>query len=93
MNVQLKAMPEDRLAEWIINSQESYRESRIEAGEAPELAAQRAEESTERFFGTGSPLPLHQVFDVVSADNGDTIVGHLWIGPQTGSTTDRKSVV
>lgn len=88
MTVQLKPMPEDRLAAWILASQEAFRLSRIEAGESEELAGLRAAESTERYFGTGAPLPLHQVFDVVLPDDGGTIVGHLWIGPQFGSTSD-----
>lgn len=86
--MQLKPMPEDRLATWILASQEEFRLSRIEAGESAELAGLRAAESTERYFGTGRPLPLHQVFDVVIPDAGGTVVGHLWIGPQFGSTTD-----
>ncbi len=88
MSVQLKPMSAERLAEWIPSSQEAYRLSRIEAGESAELAGLRAAESTERFFGSGAPLPLHQVFDVVVADAGGSAVGHLWIGPQFGSTTD-----
>ncbi|PPL19896.1 GNAT family N-acetyltransferase [Microterricola pindariensis] len=88
MNVQLTPMPDDRLAEWILASQEAFRLSRIEAGESEELAGLRAAESTERFFGTGAPLPLHQVFDVVIPDAGGTVVGYLWIGPQFGSTSD-----
>ncbi|AMB57545.1 GNAT family N-acetyltransferase [Microterricola viridarii] len=88
MNVQLKPMPEQRLAEWITSSQEDYRLSRIAAGESEELAGLRAAESTERFFGSGAPLPLHQVFDVVLPDAESTVVGYLWIGPQFGSETD-----
>ena len=82
-------MPADRLAGWIVSSNEAYRLSRIAAGEAPELAAKRATDSSTQFFPEGVPLPLHQVFDVVDAQqSGDTVVGFLWIGPQTGSTTE-----
>lgn len=86
MTVHLKPMPSDRLAEWIKTSNEAYRLSRIEAGESPELAAKRAQESSAKYFENGQPLPLHQIFDVVNSDN--EVVGWLWIGPQDGSETD-----
>ncbi len=85
MTVQLQAMPTERIADWLVVSNEEYRLSRIAAGESPELAAQRAEESSAQHFPNGMPLPLHQVCDIV---DGEEIVGYLWIGPQTGSTTD-----
>ena len=89
MTTALRPMPADRLASWIVSSNEAYRLSRIAAGEAPELAAKRAADSNAQFFPDGAPLPLHQVFDVVDAQQaGDTVVGYLWIGPQNDSTTE-----
>lgn len=85
MTVQLKPMPTDRMATWIVSSNEEYRLSRIAAGETPELAKLRADESDATYFPGGVPLAKHQIFDVV---DGDDIVGHLWIGPQKSSETD-----
>lgn len=85
MTVQLRPMPTDRMAAWLVASNEEYRLSRIAAGESPELASKRAAESSTQYFPDSTPLPLHQVFDVV---DGATIVGYLWIGPQNGSTSD-----
>ncbi|WP_308014439.1 MULTISPECIES: GNAT family N-acetyltransferase [unclassified Rhodococcus (in: high G+C Gram-positive bacteria)] len=82
--VVLRTMPDDRLPEWVERSRGDYRADRVRAGDTLEQATDNAEQSFSAYFPDGRPAPHHQVYDVL---DDETVVGSLWIGPQSIATT------
>ena len=79
MSVSLRPMSAEKMAGWIARGNREYTAERIQSGESPELAQQKADESDAQFFPDGRPLGTHRVSEVVV--DGE-VVGQVWIGPQ-----------
>ncbi len=82
----LVAMPAERLPGWLDRTMAEYVESRIRAGETRERAEANKQQSLDKWFPDGTPLPEHFVWDVL--DDADAVVGYLWIGPFAPGSTD-----
>jgi ribosomal protein S18 acetylase RimI-like enzyme len=76
MATALRPMPDDALGVWRANAEAHYLAERIAAGDTPEYAAGRVEQSR-AYFPDGRPADGQLVFQVV---DGDDVVGALWIG-------------
>ncbi len=79
-------MPADRLPGWLDTTMAEYVESRMQAGESRDQAEENKQRSLDQWFPDGAPLPDHHVWDVV--DDGDVVVGYLWIGPFAAGSSD-----
>lgn len=90
MDVSLRTLSTGDLGPWIERTNREYQESRIAAGESPEVAAAKARESRERSFPGGQPAPGHLVHEVVVPGVAGTpeVVGHLWIAPSAPGSAD-----
>ena len=90
MDVSLRTMSVSELGPWLERSNREYQESRVAAGESPEVAAAKAREFREQHFPGGQPAAGHLVHDVVVPGEGGTpvVVGHLWIAPSTPGSAD-----
>lgn len=75
----LVPMPTERLPGWLEDTMTEYVASRMRAGETRERAEANKQESLDKWFPDGAPLPDHLVWDVT--DGVGDIVGYLWIGP------------
>jgi len=84
MGVMLRAMGAGALAAFLERSSAEYVRERIEAGDSPEYAAERAAQSNAEYFPGGRPAEGQLVFEVVDgserADGGE-VVGTIWLGP------------
>ncbi len=78
MAVTLRPMPDEALAAWRANADAEYVRERIEAGDSPDYARKRADESSTEYFPDGRPAAGQLVFEVM---DGDAVVGALWLGP------------
>jgi ribosomal protein S18 acetylase RimI-like enzyme len=83
MPVDLRPLAEEGLAEFIARSNAEYRRERIDSGDSPEYAAERAEESDARYFPGGRPAEGQLLFEVIvpgEAGSDPEVVGVLWVG-------------
>ena len=78
-------MTADRLPAWVEVGKADYRADRIRAGEPVDRATDEAEQTYAAWFAHGEPAPGHLVQDVLW---GETIVGSLWVGPQSIGRVD-----
>lgn len=85
MSVALRPKPAESIPGWLERTNAEYVESRIAAGETREVAEVKAAASSDEHFPGGVLLETHRLFDVVAADE---VVGYIWIGPTTGTSTD-----
>ncbi|WP_290804035.1 GNAT family N-acetyltransferase [Herbiconiux sp.] len=71
------------LGAFLERSSAEYVRERIEAGDSPEYAAERAAQSNAEYFPDGKPAEGQLIFDVVddSQGEGGEVVGTIWIGP------------
>jgi GNAT superfamily N-acetyltransferase len=70
-------MPAEALAAWLDYSNDEYVRERIEAGDSPDYARERAAQSNAEYFPDGRPAEGQHVYQVID----DEVVGVLWIGP------------
>lgn len=76
-------MEADALGAFLEHSSAEYVRERIEAGDSPEYAAERAAQSNAEYFPDGQPAEGQLIFEVVDDDNGSgcEVVGTIWLGP------------
>lgn len=75
-------MGADALGAFLERSTSEYVRERIEAGDSPEYAAERAAQSNTQYFPGGTPAEGQLVFEVVDDGAGaGEVVGTLWLGP------------
>jgi len=77
MGVRLRAMGAESLSAFLERSSAEYVRERIEAGDSPEYAAERAAQSNAQYFPDGRPAEGQLIFEVVD----DEVVGTIWLGP------------
>lgn len=89
-DVSLRTMAVADLGPWIERTNREYQESRLAAGESPEVAAAKARESRDHFFPGDQPASGHLVHDVVvpGVDGTPEVVGYLWIAPSAPGSVD-----
>ncbi|MFI5782259.1 GNAT family N-acetyltransferase [Nocardia sp. NPDC051570] len=86
MSVALRHMDARLFPAWLERGRDEYAKDLVAAGQTPEDAYRRADESMARSFPSGTPGPGHAVFDVV--DDAGVILGYLWIGPDASGNAD-----